>query len=70
MIIARLRMRPGLVYLIGAGLLWGTIGICGRMIFERSDLDPFEISWLRTLFAMPGCLGLGLHQGGRRLFHV
>ncbi|HRA48085.1 MAG TPA: EamA family transporter [Thermomicrobiales bacterium] len=70
MIIARLRMRPGLVYLIGAGLLWGTIGICGRMIFERSALDPFEISWLRTLFAMPVCLGLGLHQAGRRLFHV
>ena len=56
--------------LIGCGLLWGTIGIAGRAIFDRSDLDPFEVSWLRTLFAMPFCLVIGYRMVGRDLFRV
>ena len=63
-------LRPGLLLLIGTGLLWGTIGICGRLIFDRTDLDAMEISWMRTLFAAPACFLVGYRMLGRGLFDV
>src|SRR5262245_44635926 len=56
--------------LIGTGLLWGTIGVVGRGIMDRTDLDPLEISWLRTLFATPATIAIGWHLIGRSLFAV
>src|SRR6187397_1175386 len=56
---SHLQMRKGLLLLMGTGLLWGTIGISGRLIFERSDLNAFQVSWLRTMFATPFCLLVG-----------
>lgn len=67
---SRFRMRTGLILLMGTGLLWGTIGISGRMIFERSDLNAFQVSWLRTMFAMPFCMLVGYRLLGRQLFRI
>lgn len=64
------RIRFGLLVLVAAGLLWGTIGIASRLVFERTELDALEVSWLRTLFAAPACLLIGLRLLGRRLFAV
>jgi DME family drug/metabolite transporter len=58
------------VLLVLTGLIWGTIGVVGRMIFDRTELDALEVSWLRTLFAAPTCLLFGLAMLGRRLFQV
>lgn len=66
----RIRLRTGFVLLIATGLIWGTIGVVGRMIFDRTELDALEVSWLRTLFAAPACLLFGLIMIGRRLFRV
>lgn len=63
-------VRTGFVLLVATGLIWGTIGVVGRMIFDRTELDALEVSWLRTLFAAPACLLIGLTMLGRRLFQV
>ena len=64
------RFRTGFLLLAATGLIWGTIGVVGRMIFDRTELDALEVSWLRTLFAAPTCLLFGLTMLGRRLFQV
>ena len=66
----RFGIRPGFLMLIIAGMLWGTIGVCGRLVFDRTDLDALEVSWLRTLFAAPFCLLVGLRFLGRTLFRI
>jgi DME family drug/metabolite transporter len=58
------------MFLIATGLIWGTIGVTGRLIFDRSQLDATEISWMRTLFAAPICFGLGLRLLGPQLFRI
>jgi DME family drug/metabolite transporter len=64
------RIRTGLLVLVAARMIWGTIGIASRLVFERTELDALEISWLRTMFAAPACLAIGLRLLGRRLFAV
>jgi DME family drug/metabolite transporter len=66
----RFGIRTGLLLLIATGLIWGTIGICGRLVFDRTELDAVEVSWLRTLFAAPFCFLAGLRTLGRALFRV
>ncbi len=56
--------------LIGTGLLWGTIGVAGRAVLDRTSLDPLEISWLRTLFAAPATVAIGLKLLGPAVFRV
>ena len=67
---SHVRIRRGLLLLMGTGLLWGTIGVCGRLVFDRSDLNAFQLSWLRTLFATPFCLLIGWHLVGKSLFRI
>jgi drug/metabolite transporter, DME family len=64
------RQRTGLLLLILTGVIWGTIGITGRLVFDRTQLDALEVSWMRTLFAAPFCFLVGLRILGRRLFAV
>lgn len=66
----RTRIRTGLLLLVVAGLIWGTIGVAARGVFDRTELDAMEISWMRTVFAAPACLLIGLRLLGRRLFAV
>ena len=64
------RVRTGFLLLVVTGLIWGTIGVAGRLVFERTELDALEVSWLRTMFAAPACFLFGLKMLGRRLFAV
>ena len=53
--------RPGtvrglntpLLLLVVVGVVWGTIGVTARLIDDRSDLDSFNINWVRTVIASP-----------------
>lgn len=63
----KMRVPPGIVLLIGTGILWGTIGVASRGIFEKSALDPITLTWLRTLLASPICIVAVWISGGRRL---
>jgi DME family drug/metabolite transporter len=65
-----IKVRTGFLLLVATGLIWGTIGVAGRLIFDRTDLDALEVSWLRTMFAAPTCFLIGLRLLGRRLFQV
>jgi DME family drug/metabolite transporter len=64
------RVRTGFLLLVVTGLIWGTVGIAARLVFDRTDLDAMELSWLRTMFAAPACLLIGLRLLGRRLFDI
>jgi DME family drug/metabolite transporter len=66
----RFGISTGFLLLILTGLIWGTIGICGRLVFDRTELDAVEVSWVRTLFAAPFCLAVGLRMMGRGLFKL
>lgn len=61
------RIPSGMVLLIGTGVLWGTIGVASRGVFEHSALDPVAVTWIRTLLASPICILAVWLSGGRRL---
>jgi len=50
------RIPSGMALLIGTGMLWGTIGVASRGVFEHSALDPVAVTWIRTLLASPICI--------------
>ena len=37
-----IRFRTGFLLLVATGLIWGTIGVAGRLVFDRTDLDALE----------------------------
>ncbi len=37
---------------MGAGCLWGTLGIFAKTIFSLSTIGPISLTWLRNLFAI------------------
>lgn len=56
-----------MVLLIGTGVLWGTIGVASKGVFEHSSLDALSVTWIRTLLASPVCILAVWLSGGRRL---
>jgi DME family drug/metabolite transporter len=56
-----------MVLLIGTGILWGTIGVASKGVFEHSALDAVSVTWIRTLMASPICILAVWLLGGRRL---
>lgn len=63
------RMPSGVLLLVGTGILWGTIGVASKGIFEHSSLDPLSVTWIRTLLASPICIAAVWLSGGRELLH-
>ncbi len=64
---AELRRAFGLV--LGTGVIWGTIGVASKVVFETTTLDPVSLNWLRTLVASVTCLAIAgptLRAGVRR----
>jgi DME family drug/metabolite transporter len=64
---AETRRAFGLV--LGTGVIWGTIGVAGKVVFETTTLDAASLNWLRTLVASVTCLiiaGPTLRTGLRR----
>ena len=56
-----------MVLLIGTGVLWGTIGVASKGVFEHSALDAVSVTWIRTLLASPICILAVWLSGGRKL---
>ena len=59
--------HPGMLLLIGTGVLWGTIGVASKGVFEHSALDAVSVTWIRTLMASPICILAVWLSGGRKL---
>ncbi len=57
----------GMLLLIGTGILWGTIGVASKGVFEHSSLDAVSVTWIRTLLASPICILAVWLAGGRSL---
>jgi DME family drug/metabolite transporter len=58
-----------MLLLIGTGVLWGTIGVASKGVFEHSSLDAVSVTWMRTLLASPICILAVWLSGGRTLLH-
>ncbi|MFE7742780.1 DMT family transporter [Nocardia sp. NPDC057455] len=56
--------RSGLVYLVGAGILWGTGGLLGALVHRATGLSPVAVATCRL--AVGGLLILVLLAGTRR----
>ena len=61
------RGPSGMLLLIGTGILWGTIGVASKGVFEHSALDAVSVTWIRTLIASPICIVAVWLAGGRKL---
>jgi DME family drug/metabolite transporter len=66
----RAARRRGFLLVLGAGLLWGTIGIAAKFIYQETSLDAVSVTWLRAAIAAPVCLALGWSALGRDLFRA
>jgi DME family drug/metabolite transporter len=62
--------RTGYAFLVGAGIIWGTIGIAAKYLYQESELDAVSVTWLRALIASPVCVALAWHALGRKTFSV
>lgn len=62
--------RSGYAFLVGTGVIWGTIGIAAKYLYRESDLDAVSVTWLRALIASPVCIALAWKTLGRRTFAV
>jgi DME family drug/metabolite transporter len=62
-------VRRAFALVLGTGVIWGTIGIAAKFVFEMTTLDPASLNWLRTLVASATCLAIAgptLRAGIRR----
>jgi drug/metabolite transporter, DME family len=51
---------------LGTGILWGTIGVGAKLVYQTTTLDAVSLTWLRALVAAGACLLLaapGLRRG-------
>jgi drug/metabolite transporter, DME family len=56
--------RRGFLFVVLAGMFWGTSGVSGSIVLDRTDLGPLDIAWHRMTVA---ALTLGVvHVATRR----
>ncbi|MCW2700639.1 MAG: Multidrug resistance efflux transporter EmrE [Blastococcus sp.] len=41
----------GFLFVVLAALCWGTSGVCGQLVLDRTDLGPLDIAWHRMAVA-------------------
>jgi DME family drug/metabolite transporter len=59
--------RRGFLLVVLAALCWGTSGVSGKIVAERTDLGPLDIAWHRmAIGAVVLLIGYGLTQRRRR----
>jgi len=67
---ARAESRRGLLLIVLAAVLWGTVGITTKTIFGLSDTNPLSIGFFRLAFSVPVLLVACWHALGRRMFRI
>ena len=50
---ARAEARRGLLLIVLAAVLWGTVGVATKTIFGLSDTNPLSIGFFRVVFSVP-----------------
>jgi len=68
--VARRESRRGLIMIAVAAVLWGTVGIATRALYDLSDTNPLSVGFLRLALSLPA-LGLACwYVQGRAMFRV
>jgi drug/metabolite transporter, DME family len=67
---ARAGSRRGLLLIVLAAVLWGTVGITTKTIYGLSVTNPLSIGFFRLAFSLPVLLAACWHTLGRRMFHI
>ena len=67
---ARAGSRRGLLLILGAALLWGTVGVATKGLYTLSDTNALSIGFFRLAFATPALLAACWRVLGRRAFRV
>jgi drug/metabolite transporter, DME family len=67
---ARATSRHGLLLIVLAAVLWGTVGITTKTIFGLSDTNPLSIGFFRLAFSVPVLLAACWHTLGWRMFRI
>jgi DME family drug/metabolite transporter len=64
------RTRQGVLWIVAAAFLWGTVGIVSGALFRLADTDPLSIGLLRMAIAAPALVAACWASLGRRMFAV
>ena len=67
---ARAKSRRGLLLIVLAAVLWGTVGITTKTIFGLSDTNPLSIGFFRLAFSVPVLLAACWHTLAWRMFRI
>jgi DME family drug/metabolite transporter len=52
----RQESQRAFLLVLGVGVIWGTIGVGSKFVFETTTLDPVSLNWLRSAVAAVACL--------------
>src|SRR3954464_11867206 len=67
---ARAASRHGLLLIVLAAVLWGTVGTAVKLIYGLSETNPLSIGFFRLVFSVPVLLAACWHTLGRRMFRI
>src|SRR5262249_2677535 len=62
--------RRGLLSIVLAAVLWGTVGVATKALYGLTDTNPLSIGFFRLAIATPALLGACWLTLGRRMFQV
>ena len=62
--------RRGLLLIVLAAVLWGTVGIATKAIYGLADTNPLSIGFFRLAIATPALLLACWRTLGRRMFRI
>jgi drug/metabolite transporter, DME family len=62
---ASLSGRGGLLLILVAGVLWGTVGVTTRALFTIAETAPLSVAFCRLAFSLPALVALIGASGGR-----
>jgi drug/metabolite transporter, DME family len=67
---SRAASRRGLLLILLAALLWGTVGVATRAIYDHSETNSLSIGFFRLAIASPALLLVCWATLGRRAFRI
>src|SRR5437762_2336314 len=67
---ARANSRRGLLLILIAALLWGTVGVATKAIYNLADTNALSIGFFRLAIATPALLVACWRTLGRRAFRI
>lgn len=66
----RFTARHGIVLILMSALMWGTVGVCIKMIYSMTDTNALSVGFFRLMFASPVLLLTCWLLLGKRMFQV